>query len=120
MNGCRAAPKYIWLVYAAYLPQSAYDEMRATLSQALSHEDARAAFLRYVPEPEPTSEWNPRTRPSLRGVPIAGERCVSLWSRLCENAIGAGGSRPSGLGSPMGRKPLNWSGTGSIRLAWRP
>jgi hypothetical protein len=67
----RLPPSYAGLAYAAYLPKTAYDEIRAEQRLSMSYEDARSEFYRHVPEPEPSDDWNPLTAPSLTGVPYS-------------------------------------------------
>jgi hypothetical protein len=62
----------IGLAYAAYLPKTGYDEIRATLPSPMSYEDARSEFFRHVPEPPPSGDWNPLTVNTLPYIPSSG------------------------------------------------
>ena len=60
---------YIGLAYAAYLPKAEYEGFQTSLPLPMNYEDARTEFYGHVPEPEPTSEWNPLHTTGLGGVP---------------------------------------------------
>jgi hypothetical protein len=66
------SPKYVALAYAAYLPKSSYDSMRARLPLPMTYEDARAEFYRCVPAPETFDSFNPANGNSLAGVSNSG------------------------------------------------
>ena len=59
VDALRLSPDYIALAYAAYLPESSYDAIRAGLPLPMSYEDARAEFYRHAFAPEPFDRWNP-------------------------------------------------------------
>jgi hypothetical protein len=72
VEALRLSPDYIALAYAAYLPKSSYDAICSGLPLPMSYDDARAAFYRHVPAPEPFDSFNPANANSLAGVSNSG------------------------------------------------
>jgi hypothetical protein len=52
-------PNYIALGYARFLPENQFNQLRSEMPIQLSYEDARAAFIRYVPIHLWTKAWEP-------------------------------------------------------------
>jgi hypothetical protein len=62
VRSLRLPDEYLWLAYAAYLPEAEYEHSLNGLHPDLTYSEAGAEFARHVPSRPWSAEWNPDHR----------------------------------------------------------